>query len=171
MPKDLLCYYPNYFDRCFNGSFEEGKEQTLYLPDEDPKLFALLMDYVLRETTTAYLSWLTGLRELQNFIAFANKYDLAEAASIFSKSLERIFIAEESLHQGEDRNYDENTYSGHKFIDDYFIEVIFDHLPRGHVLRDLVVKAAVRHTMVSDGGINYSLKKYRLVCGGCRQTD
>ena len=26
VPKDILCYYSTYFDRCFNGQVKEAKE-------------------------------------------------------------------------------------------------------------------------------------------------
>jgi hypothetical protein len=44
LPKDILCHYSRYFDRCFNGNFEESKEQKLNLPEDKPEWFELLLD-------------------------------------------------------------------------------------------------------------------------------
>jgi len=44
--RDLICYYSRFFSTAFNGSFEEGRTQTMKLDDVDPQLFAILVNWV-----------------------------------------------------------------------------------------------------------------------------
>lgn len=46
LPKDILCHYSLYFDRCFNGHFKEAIEQELTLREDLPEFFDLLLDYM-----------------------------------------------------------------------------------------------------------------------------
>jgi hypothetical protein len=52
LPKDILCYYSSYFERCFNGRFEEGEEQKLTLPEDKLDYFQILLDYMFLGSST-----------------------------------------------------------------------------------------------------------------------
>ena len=47
LPKDILCYYSTYFDRCFHGGFKEAAEQQLTLPEDRIEYFQHLLDYMI----------------------------------------------------------------------------------------------------------------------------
>lgn len=46
VPKDLLCERVKYFDRMFNGPFEEGKTQCAYFPEDKASAFEILLHWV-----------------------------------------------------------------------------------------------------------------------------
>lgn len=48
LPKALLCHYSTYFDRCFNGEFVEARNQEVELDEDDPEIFALLVEWIVR---------------------------------------------------------------------------------------------------------------------------
>ena len=46
--KGLLCFLAPYFAKAFNGSFVEGLNNEMYLPEEDPSAFDLFMLWLYR---------------------------------------------------------------------------------------------------------------------------
>lgn len=84
MPKDLLSNYSPYLRACFSGHLKEGIEGFLRLPDEEPKFFDVIVDYMKSHTT--HLSAWRGTHIMQlkydhKFLIFCDKYDILEAAS------------------------------------------------------------------------------------------
>lgn len=104
LPKDLLGYYSPYFKACFNGSFKEGKEGVLRLPDENPEHFKILAEYI-RSGDTQYhfqesnhtLQQKYGL--CMDYIIFTDKYDISEAASAISSELDNCIGRANSIYK------------------------------------------------------------------------
>ncbi|KAL9109245.1 MAG: hypothetical protein Q9187_008189 [Circinaria calcarea] len=42
MPKNLICAKSSFFDKALNGASQEGVEQTITLPEDDPTIFSQL---------------------------------------------------------------------------------------------------------------------------------
>ncbi|CAG8972243.1 hypothetical protein HYALB_00001641 [Hymenoscyphus albidus] len=136
-PKNLLCYYSKYFDRYFNGSFQEAQTQRLEVPEEDCVYFKALLAIMLQgKLETDFASELGDDWELvnpycRNFLQCADKYDLGFiAADIMYPILRKIW-------------YQELRYSNHECISGEDVEVFFTTAPLSHPLRALVVRCAV----------------------------
>lgn len=46
LPKDLLCDRFSFFKAAFKGGFKEAAEKEMWLEEDDPEAFGLLVDYV-----------------------------------------------------------------------------------------------------------------------------
>lgn len=90
VPKDLLCSYSPFFDRCFNGSFREAHEQKLELPEEKIEDFDIFLEFILRGTI-AVKPGLRGAEETisqcLDFLKFADKYQLGDVSEAIFKPL------------------------------------------------------------------------------------
>src|SRR3979490_2719149 len=79
LPKDMLCYYSTYFDRCFNGGFKEAKEQKLVLSEDSVEFFELLMDYIFINGDKPIEPKGDSKCQMQycmDFVEYAGMYDL-----------------------------------------------------------------------------------------------
>jgi hypothetical protein len=130
LPKDILCYYSSFFDRCFNGGFNEAKNQKLHLPEDDPEFERILVDYMFAAGGNPIrLEGSSGeqMGTCLAFIEYAGKYDLPGAVEAVSGDFKRPLEEEYELYG--------LLYS--------LIEIIFRVLPKNHVLRALVARFAV----------------------------
>jgi hypothetical protein len=50
----VLCEKVPYFDKMFNGAFNEGVEGVATLPEDEPAAFDLLMGYLYTGTVRPY---------------------------------------------------------------------------------------------------------------------
>jgi len=98
LPKNLLCYFSEYFDRCFNGYFTETQTQKLTLEEDRVDFFEVLLRYmkgggVICEhamTVSEHTTGEAGYMECWEFIEFADKFFLGDAISALYSSLEFV---------------------------------------------------------------------------------
>ncbi|CAG8950609.1 hypothetical protein HYFRA_00002818 [Hymenoscyphus fraxineus] len=146
VPKALLCYYSKYFDRCFNGSFQEAQTQKLEIPEEDCVYFKTLLAVMLQGKPETDLAselgndWRLVNPYCRGFLQCADKYNLSFiAADIMYPILRKIWFQELEC-------CDYGCISGED------VEVFFTTAPLSHPLRDLIVRCAVwSETGRSDG--------------------
>ena len=50
--KEFICYYSPFFDAAFNGSFEEGKTQSIDIDDVRPAVFGLFVNWLYTQKVT-----------------------------------------------------------------------------------------------------------------------
>jgi hypothetical protein len=131
VPKDLLCYYSNYFDRCFNGGFMEATHQMLILEEDAIADFELLLDYILTGSIAAHFdqsqSDEAALNKCMTFIEYADKYDVADVGLAVYDALMKI------LH-----------CNGSVVLKPTHIEIVYAAFPKGHRLRTLIASTAMK---------------------------
>lgn len=92
LPKNIMCYYSRYFDRCFNGSFLEGTTQELELPDDPVIFFETLVEYLLngkinkallvpRTVQNSRFDHDTYAETCRQFIMYGDNYEFGTMAS------------------------------------------------------------------------------------------
>jgi len=94
LSKALLCHCSPFFDRAFNGSFKEGKEQKMYLEDVTMDAFEVILQWVCLgtgpmddragETKSAEITRLLEYAEL------ADRLDLLGANTFFVDRIREI---------------------------------------------------------------------------------
>lgn len=98
-------YYSPYFKGCFGSRFKEAIEGVLRLPEDNPKHFEVLANYMRTGSTVYDCGIKTRVRgafnvenfqECVNFIAFTDKYDLTQAATAVARAL-KACLAEKHL--------------------------------------------------------------------------
>lgn len=134
LPKNLLCYYSKYFDRCFNGSFIEGQTQKLELLEDKVKDFDLLLEYMLhRGLVTSELEVTSGsfqspMKHCMDFIKYASKYNMEEVVAVVYEPLKRTL---------KDENWLNIAITGDQ------IETVFRLTPAASPLRTLLTQAVL----------------------------
>ena len=133
LPKDLLCYYSAYFDRCFNGDFKEAKEGKLELLEDDTEDFDILLEYMLRGSLPldnikprGEAAELNDLgRRYMELVEYADKYDMHHGIGelLYEPLRERL------VHQNRILPKD--------------VELVFRVLNKGHKMRKLITQAAL----------------------------
>jgi hypothetical protein len=145
----LLCHYSDFFDSCFNGGFVETPTQTLFLPDDRVEDFQILLEFMLRgdspgsikfsevSTRAADFKIPSLLERSFDFIRYADKYNLAEAAEVVYEPLQQALS-----YQHKDGNPTKMIAKLGKWalrIAPSDVELIFRVMPVGSKGRTLVV--------------------------------
>lgn len=136
LPKDILCYYSTYFDRCFNGGFKEAKELKLTLPEDQVEYFQHLLDYMFMnggESFKAHGTWKQKMDYYMTFIEYIGKYELFGAFQMISGGLKEVMMEAFQL--------DHPTTC----LLPQHIETVFRVLPDGHELRGSVAVLALKY--------------------------
>lgn len=139
LPKDILCYYSTYFDRCFNGGFKEAKHQKLSLPEDRPEDFQLLLDYIFINGEGPLEPKGDSEQQMKyciEFIEYAGEYDLVGAVQVISGALKRLL---EACFRESEANL---------LLKPQHIETIYRVLPEGHELRALVAVMGLKFSLV-----------------------
>jgi len=50
LPRALLCYHSDFFQRSLTGQFREASEDKIYLPEDDAKIFLLVLEWMYKGT-------------------------------------------------------------------------------------------------------------------------
>lgn len=139
LPKKLLCYYSEYFQRCLNSNFIESQTQRIDLDQDNIEYFNILVEYmstgmVMCNALYVFRDGPAGMQECMNFLDYVDKYGMGDAAFAVQDSLERVI---RSLY----------TYcNGYKLgvrVQPCHVETVFRVTPPGHPLRTLITKAAM----------------------------
>ncbi|KAF4637887.1 hypothetical protein G7Y89_g192 [Cudoniella acicularis] len=129
LPKKLFCYYSTHFYRCFNGDFVEGKIQKLELPKDKIEDFEILVEYMLRGggglTFTTTKVDHAAYNECVEFVTYADKYGLGDAAAVICEPLRKFAISVSA------------SYYRQSFIEASHIELIYRTTSPGNPLRPL----------------------------------
>ncbi|KAF8864066.1 hypothetical protein BDZ45DRAFT_52420 [Acephala macrosclerotiorum] len=146
LPKNLLCHYSDYFDRCFNGNFADAQIQQLELPEDKVEDFDIILEYLLhgRVTSEAKIRSVgqNGLSECMNFIIYVDKYNLGEVSAAVMEPLKKVLTTKfftGNLEVGSDIALDD----GRPKIEEQHIETVFKFTPSNSPVRTLIAQAAV----------------------------
>lgn len=93
VPKDLLCYYSTYFDRCFNGHSLEATDSKLTLPEDDVFDFEILLEYVFGHVSSCievekYDE--AAMKICIDFIQYSETYGLLGASTAVSSLFHKV---------------------------------------------------------------------------------
>ena len=119
-----------FFDRCFNGGFKESNDQKLHLPEDNPKFFKILVNYMFAAGGNPIRlegSCRAQMDTCLEFIQYAGKYDLPGAVEAVSGDFKRLLEEEYELC---------SLLYG-------LIETIFRVLAKDHQPRALIARFAV----------------------------
>jgi hypothetical protein len=139
LPKKLLCFYSEYFQRCLNSNFVEGRTQKIDLDQDNIEYFNILVEYmssgfVMCNALHVFRDGPAGMQECMNFLDYVDKYGMGDAAFAVYESLEKVIS---SLY---------TFCNGFKLgvrIQPCHVETVFRVTPPGHPLRSLIAKAAL----------------------------
>lgn len=144
LPKNLLCHYSEFFEKCFHGTFIEGQTQKLTLPEDRVEDFDLLLEYMLHGKITNKVSIKNtdaeGLDECVRFIEYFDKYNLSEAAVVIIEPLQQIIKP----------GYAQAKVS--VAIEPSHIERVFQATTSGSILRSLFTQAALSYKGLQGSG-------------------
>lgn len=133
VPKDILCHYSSFFDRCFNGGFREAREGKLIMREESIEHFELLLEYVLSgKTPTGFKASKHDAMSLDRcirYIEFCERYDVSEAGLAVYDTLVKVL-----------------KNSGSTLLNLGHVETIFRVYPEYHRFRALIAKAVINGT-------------------------
>ncbi|KAH7418318.1 hypothetical protein BKA64DRAFT_635451 [Cadophora sp. MPI-SDFR-AT-0126] len=133
IPKDLLCYYSTYFDRCFNGEFKEAKEGKLELPEDDVQDFEILLEYMLRGVLPLDSIEARGEAAISNdmyrrymgIIEYADKYSMQHGiGELLCHSIKSTLLYNNRIAPGD-------------------VELIFRIFGKGASIREVITQAAL----------------------------
>jgi BTB/POZ domain len=86
--KMLVCREAPYFDKAFNGSFEEAKTQECYLPDDESFTFELFVSYIYTNRFPDDVKAVSGVipvyEPVMKFYVLADKLLMSNAAKTAS---------------------------------------------------------------------------------------
>lgn len=96
--KNLLCHHSPFFDRAFNGNFQEGVSQSMNLPEVEAEVFGLLVHWLYEhnihdETEDNVIDLTESTSILPKLIQLAKLWLLAQRAlmpALQSDALKRI---------------------------------------------------------------------------------
>ncbi|KAE8448423.1 hypothetical protein EG329_009488 [Mollisiaceae sp. DMI_Dod_QoI] len=136
LPKNLLCYYSKFFDRCFNNVFEEGQTQKLELPEDTVEDFDILLEYMTHTTVSSSAKVVSAIEEdafdhCIAFLQYIDKYDMKEVTIAVHDSMEKIIKNRPSNRRGA------------KLATGNNIEIVFSTTSPCSLLRDLIVNTAL----------------------------
>jgi hypothetical protein len=94
LPKDLLCYQSQFFDKALNGNFKEGAEQVVNLPEERPYTFDLVIQWIY---TGKVILPGSSFRDLSCKDISSQKISDQQASSVIDEYLEFLEIADRLL--------------------------------------------------------------------------
>ncbi|KAE8448421.1 hypothetical protein EG329_009486 [Mollisiaceae sp. DMI_Dod_QoI] len=145
LPKDLLCHYSTYFDRCFNGAFKEANQQKLSLPEDKVKDFEVLMEYMLSGTTATFeVTEIGGAAVVacMDFLRYADKYTMGYVGQIIEEPLRKALEHLSNLAHQVKKPKDPVRPEGITGDD---IELVFRTSPANSRLRAVVVLGAIAY--------------------------
>ena len=131
LPKELLCYYSKYFERCFNGAFREAQEQKLELLEDKAEDFEVLVEYMLHGSIPDITQGLLNnfVSRYMGVIAYAERFAMGDIfGELLCEKLEKALLDEQDSSLGND------------FLTPARVELIFRVIRRGHPLRILAAK-------------------------------
>ncbi|ELR09098.1 hypothetical protein VC83_05390 [Pseudogymnoascus destructans] len=160
LPKDLICYYSRIFAHYFNGTSAQALSGFLNLPAVDPKLFAVLIDYVKHGSATfpyslagvwgregdgavaaAYQVISDCVRALTAFLHLCAAYDVHEAGVAIYEPLTMCVCLAQSYGIGIKR-----------ILTDGFIDIVLEtlpDLPGGNPVLVLLAEARISDTVIN----------------------
>ncbi len=138
-PKKLLCYYSEYFQRCLNSNFVEGRTQRIDLDQDNIDYFMVLGEYMTTGFVLANALYIArdgpaGMQVCMEFLDYVDKYGMGDAAFAVQESLERVISSLYTFCNG---------YKLGVRIQPCNVETVFRVTPAGHPLRSLITKAAL----------------------------
>ena len=142
LPKLLLRYYSPILGKCFNGSFEEARTQTLELPKDDINHFELLFERIMSgsfsgNSKESVKTW--NVEECISFIQYTLKYGLGDVGGyLICNRMQILYGKDCPLEPG-------------------VIELVFKAVPPGYELRSVIAQAAI----CQDGVCGHGIGKYR----------
>jgi BTB/POZ domain len=153
LSKALLCKQSPYFKATFQGSFQEGKEQSTTLNEVDgvvsQQSFELLVQWLyLGRVLLGNLTPKHAIAAVIEFVRIADMCGVTGMESIMAEQIKAIILANPAPSGS---NLDSNTYC----IDSSHI-ISAASLPDGHTVRK-VLAAAVAGAFFEDG--NHKFKK------------
>ncbi|KFY64087.1 hypothetical protein V496_03485 [Pseudogymnoascus sp. VKM F-4515 (FW-2607)] len=160
LPKDLLCYYSSTFARYFNGTSAQALSGFLTLPAVDPKLFAVLIDYIKHGFATfpysfvgiwgregdgaaaaAYRVISDCVRTLTAFLRLCAAYDVQEAGLAIYEPLTMCVCLAQSYGIGLKR-----------VLTDGFVDTVLEtlpDLPGGNPILVLLAQTRIADTVIN----------------------
>ncbi|KFY14191.1 hypothetical protein V492_02800 [Pseudogymnoascus sp. VKM F-4246] len=160
LPKDLISYYSRTFARYFNGTSAQALSGYLVLPAVDPKLFAVLVDYIKHGSATfpysfagvwgreadgaataAYRVIGDCVRTLTAFLRVCATYDVHEAGLAIYEPLIKCVCLAQSYGIG---------IKG--ILTDSFIDAVLETLPTlpgGNPVLVLLAQARIADTVIN----------------------
>lgn len=139
LPKKLLCFYSEYFQRCLNSNFIEGRTQRIDLDQDNLDYFHVLVEYmssgfIMANALIVYQDGPAGMQACMDFLDYVDKYGMGDAAFAVQESLERVICSLYTFCNG---------YKLGVRIQPCNVETVFRVTPPGHPLRSLITKAAL----------------------------
>jgi hypothetical protein len=148
LPKELLCYVSQYFDRCFNGHFVEARSQRLELRDVEVEHFEHIANWICRGPAPEYTenakAWARkgfgftkrGISYCLETMKLADRLDIPGACELAAEGL-TVFLTLQC------RSGD--CYGGDLKSED--IELVFRAFPDGHSMRATVAQTIMRDAL------------------------
>jgi hypothetical protein len=141
LPKDLLCKFSKYFDRCLNGPFIEGQTQRIDLTDVSPDHFRYIADWICRGIGPGFSWWEDsgnkGRKKCMAIVRLADRLDLLGACNVVSDHHEACIKEMVGKPKGGSKAFTPDIP-----IED--IELVFRALPPGHKIRVTIAQAVMR---------------------------
>ena len=129
--KLLLCKEAPYFNKMFNGNFDEANTQECYLKDEEPYAFELFVYYIYANRFPDDVNTVAGVilvfEPIVKFYVLADKLLMSKAAK--TACLDALIAA--------------RAASGHRFGENT-VKFVLSHTAEGCPLRKLVVDIIAR---------------------------
>lgn len=143
LPKKLLCYYSEYFERCFNGNFIEGQTQKLTLDEDKVEDFEILLEYMIsggiisKDAVSVKETGQLGLKRCMEFIQYTDKYGMGDASSAVYDTLQKVLPTTLINMDG--------IYGGAQGagIQPSHVETVFRVTTSGSPLRMMILQAAL----------------------------
>jgi hypothetical protein len=79
--RDLICERSPFMEKCLSKNrFSEGEKNELYLPEDDPKAFAIVVDWIYRERLPSMSSGVAGMDviDMSSAYCMADKFGMEE---------------------------------------------------------------------------------------------
>ena len=154
IPKNLVCYWSSYFDKCLNSTFIEGQTQKVTLEEDNPEYFELLLKYMFaggeirKDCVDITQGGAAGMKMCMDYIEYTDKYGMGGASVAVHDSLERILPT--TISSGDVGAW----------VTTAQVETVFRVAPVGSPLRTLITKAALSTTGFA--GITFSKQEREL---------
>jgi hypothetical protein len=145
LPKDLLAHYSGYFERSLQPKSNPAEgvgTHTIYLIDDDPDDFALIVDYILRGSILDKLPEADDASKVARclrYIKLIGKLEIGEAAAVICLALKNVLVAEA------------NREDATKLITPEFISTAFDIIPARSDILKILCQATLPENMKRRG--------------------